>query len=88
MNVQRILTAVAAGSALLAAAAPAAQAAPAFDLGGTLVSTAQTAAAVGSEAAPVLEGVTGGKVARKVGAVKDVVQAGADAAKATHDLVS
>ncbi|RDG39623.1 hypothetical protein DVH02_02815 [Streptomyces corynorhini] len=87
MNVQRILTAAAAGSALLAAVAPAALAAPG-DLGSTLNSTAQTAVAVGTEAKPVLDAVAGDKVNKKVGAVKSAVQAGSDAVKAGNDLLN
>ncbi|MFF5565419.1 hypothetical protein ACFY7Z_09860 [Streptomyces sp. NPDC012623] len=84
---QRILTAAAAGSALLAAVAPVAQAAPG-DLGSTLNSTAQTAVAIGTEAKPVIDGVAGNKVNKKVGAVKSAVQAGTDAVKAGNDLLS
>ncbi|MFE3827041.1 hypothetical protein [Streptomyces sp. NPDC059092] len=85
MNVQRILTAAAAGSALLAAVAPSAQA---FDLGSTLSGTAKTAAALGQEAKPVVQGVTGDKVGKKVGAVKKAVQAGTDAVQAGNELIN
>ncbi|MCX4549062.1 hypothetical protein OG204_21700 [Streptomyces sp. NBC_01387] len=84
MNVRRILTTAAAGSALLAAFAPAAQAA---DLGGTLSSTAQTTAAIGEQAKPVAEGVVGDNVGKKVHAVKGAVQAGGDALKAGNELL-
>jgi hypothetical protein len=85
MNVQRILTAAAVGSALLAATAPSAQA---LDLAGTLSGTAQSATALGNEAKPVLDGVAGDKVARKVGAVKKAVQAGTDAVQAGNELIN
>ncbi|MFI5754762.1 hypothetical protein [Streptomyces sp. NPDC051569] len=85
MNMYRFLTTAAAGSALLAAVAPSAQA---FDLGGALSSTAQTAAAAGAQAGPAVDGALGGKARKKVGAVKDAVQAGADAVKAGNDLVN
>ncbi|GAA1149069.1 hypothetical protein GCM10009654_00290 [Streptomyces hebeiensis] len=87
MNLYRILTTAAAGSALLAAVAPSAQAAQALDLGGTLSGTARTAATVGERAKPVAEQLLGDKVQKKVGAVKGVVQAGSDAVKAGNDLV-
>ncbi|MEV7086001.1 hypothetical protein AB0O07_08915 [Streptomyces sp. NPDC093085] len=85
MNVQRILTAAAAGSALLAAVAPSAHA---LDLGSTLNSTAQTATAVGEQAKPVVQGAVGDKVGKKVGAVKKAVQAGADAVQAGNELIN
>ncbi|AXG76493.1 hypothetical protein DVK44_01040 [Streptomyces paludis] len=87
MNVQRILTAAAAGSALLAAIAPVAQAAQQADLGSTLSGTAQTAAALGTEAKPVVDALAGDKVNKKVGAVKSAVKAGSDAVKAGNDLL-
>ncbi|MER8069244.1 MULTISPECIES: hypothetical protein [unclassified Streptomyces] len=85
MNAYRFLTAAAAGSALLAAVAPAAQA---VEFGSTLSSAAQTAATVGTKAEPVVEGVLGNKVDKKVGAVKGAVKAGADAVKAGNDLIN
>ncbi|MFI9100208.1 hypothetical protein ACIGXA_06765 [Streptomyces fildesensis] len=85
MNVRRFLTAAAASSALLAAAAPCAQA---LDFGGTLSGTAQTAATTGQQAKEAAQSVVGDKLDRKVGAVKDTVKAGKDAMKAGHELVS
>ncbi|MFJ5223308.1 hypothetical protein [Streptomyces sp. NPDC088400] len=88
MNVYRFLTSAAtaaAGTALLAAVAPSAQA---LEFGNTLSSAAQTAATVAEKAEPVVDGVVGGKVNQKVGAVKGVVKAGADAVKAGNDLLS
>lgn len=82
MNVRRILFTAAAGSALLAAVAPAAQAAQA-DFGTTLSSAAQTAAAVGEEAKPVADGALG----KKVGAVKGVVKGGSDVVRHGQDLL-
>ncbi|MCL2552232.1 MAG: hypothetical protein FWE75_08835 [Actinomycetia bacterium] len=86
MNVCRILTTAAAGSFLVAAAAPTALAA---DLGGTLTSTAMTAQAAGTSAGGATSGVldeTG--VGQKVAAVKNAVQAGTDAVNAGNQLVN
>jgi hypothetical protein len=86
MNICRILTTAAAGSFLLAAAAPAVQAA---DLGSTLSSTAVTAATTGQQAGAAAHGVvnqTG--VGSKVTAVKNAVQGGADVVSAGDQLVN
>lgn len=86
MNVCRILTTAAAGSFLLAAAAPVAQAA---DLSSTLTSTAVTAQAAGEQAGTATSGAlqeTG--VSQKVSAVKKAVRAGADAVSAGNELVN
>lgn len=83
MNVRRILTAAAASTALLAAAAPCAQA----DFGGTLSGTAQAAATTGQKAKAAAQGVVGDKLDKKVGAVKDTVKAGKDAVKAGKDAM-
>lgn len=83
MNVRRILTTAAAGSALLAAVAPAAQAAQA-DFGTTLSSAAQTAATVGEKTKPVADGLVG----KKVTAAKGVVKGGSDAVKSGRELLS
>lgn len=86
MNVCRILTAAAAGSFLLAAVAPVAQAA---DLGSTLTSTAVSAQTAGAQAGTATSGVLGEYgVSKKVGAVKNAVQAGTDAVKAGNELVN
>ncbi|WP_066946555.1 hypothetical protein [Streptomyces lushanensis] len=85
MNSHRFLLA-AAGSALLAAVLP--STAQAADLGDTLSSTAQTASAVGEEAGPVVEGVIGDKVNRKVNAAKGVVKGSTDAVKSGRELLS
>ncbi|MCX4724700.1 hypothetical protein OG372_20900 [Streptomyces sp. NBC_01020] len=85
MNVRRILTTAAAGSALLAAFAPAAQAS---SLGGTLSDTAQTTAAVGEQAKPIAKSVVGNNVGKKVHAVKGAAKAGGDALKAGNELLS
>ncbi|MET9480915.1 hypothetical protein [Streptomyces sp. NPDC006638] len=77
MNVRRILTTAAAGSALLAAVAPAAQAAQSADFGTTLSSAAQTAATVGEKTKPVADGLLG----KKIGAAKGVLKGGSDVVK-------
>jgi hypothetical protein len=89
MNVSRILTTAAAGSFVLAAAAPAAMAAgESADLGSTLSSTAITASAAGEQAKGATASVLGDyKVGQKVQDVKNVAQAGTDAVNATNDLV-
>ncbi|MYS20149.1 hypothetical protein GA0115240_117011 [Streptomyces sp. DvalAA-14] len=86
MSIRRILTTAAAGSFLMAVGAPAVQAA---DLGSTLASTALTAQTAGEQAGTATSGVmnqTG--VAKKVTAVKNAVQAGADAVSAGNQLVN
>ncbi|WP_405778190.1 hypothetical protein [Streptomyces sp. NBC_00859] len=85
MNVRRILTTAAAGSAILAAFAPAAQA---NDLGGTISDTAQTTAAVGEQAKPIAQSVVGNSLGKKVHAVKGAAKAGGDALKAGNELLS
>ncbi|MFE2379763.1 hypothetical protein [Streptomyces sp. NPDC059398] len=85
MNVRRILTTAAAGSALLAAFAPVAQA---NDLGGTISDAAQTTAAVGEQAQPIAKGVLGDHVGKKVHAVKGAAKAGGDALKAGNEFLS
>ncbi|MEU6854017.1 hypothetical protein ABZ901_29330 [Actinacidiphila alni] len=89
MNASRILTAAAAGSFLLAAAAPAAMAAEqSADLGSTLSSTAVTAATTGEQVKGATSSVLGDyKVDQKVQDVQDVAQAGTDAVNAANDLV-
>lgn len=86
MNAFRILTTAAAGSFLMAAAAPAVHAA---DLSSTLSSTAMTAASAGEQAGATTSGVlqTSG-VAPKVDAVKKAVKAGSDAVSAGNELVN
>jgi hypothetical protein len=89
MNASRILTTAAAGSFLLAAAAPAAMAADeSANLGSTLSSTAITASAAGEQAKGATASVLGDyKVDQKVQDVRDVAQAGTDAVTAANDLV-
>jgi hypothetical protein len=86
MNAFRILTTAAAGSFLLAAAAPAVQAA---DLGSTLTSTAVTAQAAGEQAGGATSGVLQSSgVGPRVTAVKNAVQAGSDAVSAGNQIVN
>jgi hypothetical protein len=86
MSICRILTTAAAGSFLLAAAAPAVQAA---DLGSTLSSTALTAQAAGQQAGRSTSGVMDQSgVGKKVTAVKRAVRAGTDAVSAGKQLVN
>ncbi|MFF3750608.1 hypothetical protein ACFYYH_09130 [Streptomyces sp. NPDC002018] len=86
MNTHRFLLAAAAGSALLSALVP--SAAQAADLGTTLSGTAKTASAVGGEAGPVVEGVIGDKVNKKVDAAKGVVKGSTDAVQSGRELIS
>ncbi|SDN01417.1 hypothetical protein [Actinacidiphila guanduensis] len=86
MNVFRILTTAAAGSFVLAAAAPAVQAA---DLSSTLTSTALTASTAGEQAGSAASGVVQQSgVGPKVAAVQKAVQAGADAVSAGNELIN
>ncbi len=86
MNAFRILTTAAAGSFLLAAAAPAVQAA---DLGSTLTGTAVTAQAAGAQAGGATSGVLQSPgVGPRVTAAKNAVQAGSDAVSAGNQLVN
>ncbi|WP_335971466.1 MULTISPECIES: hypothetical protein [Streptomycetaceae] len=86
MNVFRILTTAAAGSFVLAAAAPAVQAA---DLSSTLASTAVTASDTGAQAGSVASGVIQQSgVGSKVDAVQKAVKAGSDAVTAGNELVN
>jgi len=86
MNVLRILTTAAAGSFLMAAAAPAVQAA---DLSSALTNTALTASAAGEQAGGATSDVLQSSgVSPKVDAVKDAVQAGSDAVGAGNELVN
>lgn len=86
MNVRRFLTTAAAGSFMLAVAAPAVQAA---DLGSTLTSTALSAQSAGEQAGTATSGVMQESgVGPRVTAVKNAVQAGADAVSAGNQLVN
>ncbi|MFD5871427.1 hypothetical protein [Streptomyces sp. NPDC060322] len=86
MNVRRILTAAAAGSALLAAAAPAAQA-DAF--ASTLTDTALTASTVGEQVGSAGSAVLQKPaIAKRVSAVGDLAQAGEDTVSAGDQLVN
>jgi hypothetical protein len=86
MSICRILTTAAAGSFLLAAVAPAVQAA---DLGSTLSGTAVTAQSAGEQAGTAASGAMNRSgVGKKVAAVRKAVQAGSDAVSAGRQLVS
>ncbi|MFB8025495.1 hypothetical protein [Streptomyces sp. NPDC055990] len=86
MNVRRTLTAAAAGSFLLAAAAPAAQA-DAF--ASTLTDTALTTSTVGQQAASAGSAVVQKPaIANRVSAVGDLAEAGEDAVSAGDQLVN
>lgn len=89
MNVRRILSKAAAGSVLLAAATSATAVAQAADLGSTLSGTAVTAQAAGEQAGTATQGLLEQSgVSKKVGAVKNAVQAGTDAVNAGNQLVN
>lgn len=84
MNMYRFLATAAAGSALLAVVAPAAQA---LDLGSALSGTAQTTASAGEQAKPVVDQVLGDTAGKKVTAAKGVLKGGADVLKNGNDLL-
>ncbi|MFC1413907.1 hypothetical protein ACEZCY_32640 [Streptacidiphilus sp. N1-12] len=84
MNVIRLVTAAAAGTALLTAAAPAAHA---LDYTQALGGAAKTTGVAARTAVPVAEGVLGDKVGQKVEAVQKTVKAGTDAVAGVNELV-
>ena len=85
MKVLRLVTLVAASSALVSVAAPSAQA---LDLGNSLSGTAQSAGTATRDTVPVAQSLIGGKVGEKVQAVQKTIQGGSDAVSGVNDLVS
>lgn len=84
MKLIRLLTVAAAGSALVAVAAPSAQA---LDLGNSLSGGAKSAGMATRNALPVVQGAIGGKVGEKVQDVQKTIQGGSDAVAGVNDLV-
>ena len=85
MKVLRLVTLVAASSALVSVAAPSAQA---LDLGNSLSGTARSAGTAARNTVPVAQNLIGGKVGEKVQAVQKTIQGSSDAVSGVNDLVS
>ncbi|MFC1420042.1 hypothetical protein [Streptacidiphilus cavernicola] len=84
MKLIRLVTLAAAGSALVAVAAPAAQA---QELSNSVTGAAKTAGMATRNALPVVQGAIGGKVGEKVQDVQKTIQGGSDAIAGVNDLV-
>lgn len=86
MNALRLLTVAALGTAVVAAAAPAAQAQSPV-LGHALNGTAKAAGVATRYAVPMAAGALGGKLAEKVHAAQTTLNGGTEAISGVNELV-